>query len=279
MKKFISLSTLALVLTSVIGIAVGSAKIASNCCNDTRLRPTTNRVFAYNYRNHLRRKVSVENKELSKFVFWYNFQQQKTKTYNRHDYAAWRSAHDALFPRDENLHSNEKLVVRHDDVRVVQTAQPLPASTNRWYSGVPGISVQLAADIISNENGQYEDVKSDLVFTIQKFKDPCTSLGFQLCAVSRAKSIRAERDLKAIKNVSREFSLGRAFIDGKNMLVPHFQEVFTVNDFGIERTYVIHTIQNPLTKEVVYVEGYSSSLYGPRTENLLRAVARTIRFK
>ena len=80
-------------------------------------------------------------------------------------------------------------------------------------------------------------------------------------------------------NVSREFSLQRTIVGTKNVLVPHFQETFTVNDFGTERTYFIHTIQNPFTNEVVYIEGWSSVYDAPRAENILRAVSRTIRFE
>ena len=271
MKKFISISALLIAITSGVFITLGSASV---------IRPSTNRVFAYNYRNHLRRKTPTVNKEMSKFVFWYNFQQQKTKTYNRHDYAAWRSAHDALFPRDNNLYSIKKNIVRHDDSLIVRTTRELPKPDRTgWQYPIPGIKFQLASDLFLNEDGRYEDKRSDLVFEVNKFTTECTSLGFQQCAITRAKSIRERRGLKAIRNVSREFSISRAMIGGKNMIVPRFQEIFTVNDYGVERTYVISTIQNPVTKEVVYVEGWSSVHDAPRAKNLLRGFARTIRFK
>ncbi len=270
MKKFISISVLVVALTSGAFITLGSA---------SRIRPTTNRLFAYNYRNHLRRKQPCTNNEMTKFRFWYNFQQQKTKTYDRNNYAAWRSAHDSLFPRDNNLHSKEKNIVRHDDALKVRTARVLEKNKGKWEHPIEGITFQLSSDIIRNEDGQYEDRRSDLVFEINKFTKECTSLGFQQCAISRAKHLRAQRDLKAIWNVSREFSLTRAMIGNKNMLVPRFQEVFTVNDYGTVRTYVINTIQNPVTNEIVYVEGWSSQYNASRAKNLLSAASRTIRFQ
>ncbi len=270
MKKFVSISALLIVITSGAFIVSGSA---------SRLRPTTNRLFAYSYRNHLRRqKPCTRNNEMAKFRFWYNFQQQKTKKYDRRSYAAWRSSHNALFPRDNNLHSKNQNIVRNDDLIKVRTrVLPTPNRT-AWEHPIEGITFQLAADII-REDGQYMDKRSDLVFEIKKFEKGCTSLGLRQCAVTRAKHIRARRNLKAIWDVSREFSLRRTIIGNKNVLVPHFQETFTVNDFGTVRTYMIITIQNPITKEVVYLEGKSSVADAPRAENLLRAVSRTIRFQ
>jgi len=280
MKKFISISAIVVAITSVAIISLGSARITSHYHSDSRIRPTTNRLFAYNYRNHLRRKKVGTTNELAKFKFWYNFQQQKKVTYNRHNYAAWRSAHDALFPRDNNLHSTEKNIVRNDDALVVRTTRVLPKrDTNGWVHDIEGISFELPKDVTQNIDEQYTDRMSDLVFEINKFDNGCTSLGFQQCAITRAKHLRARRSLRATSNVSREFSLRRTIVGNRSMLVPHFQEAFTVNDFGIERTYVIHTIQNPLTDEVVYIEGWSSVYDAPRAENLLRAVSRTIRFE
>jgi hypothetical protein len=272
MKKFLSISALMVVLTSGAFVALGTA---------SRIRPTTNRLFAYNYRNHLRRKTktNTQNKEMQKFQFWYNFNQQKKRKYDRKNYAAWRSAHDALFPRDNNLYSSKKNIVRNDDAKTVRSQKVIVKNQGPWTRPVEGITFQLADAIVKNDDGQYTDKSSDLVFEINKFSGGCSSLGFQQCAITRAKHLRARRDLKAIWNVSREFSLRRSFIGNKAVLVPHFQETFTVNDFGTERTYVINTIQNPVTDEVVYVEGWASEVFASRAENLLRAVSRTIRFQ
>lgn len=280
MKKFLSISALVVAVTSAAFITLGSAKITATCCNDSPVRPTTNRVFAYNYRNHLRREQPCTNNEMAKFKFWYNFQQQKTKTYDRKSYAAWRSAHNALFPRDENLHSNEENIVRHDDLLPVATTKEIEKpDTHGWEQPIEGITFQLPANVFKNEDGQYMDKRSGLVFEIEKFDAACTALGFQQCAINYTKHLRARRSLTATWNVSREFSLRRTIIGNKNVLVPHFEEIFSVNDFGTERTYVIHTIQNPLTNEVVYLEGWSSVYDAPRAENLLNAVSRTIRFE
>lgn len=276
MKKFLSISALAIIVTSATFIALGSANIS---LSDLPVRPTTNRVFAYNYRNHLRRKVNPVTTEMAKFRFWYNFQQQKTKTYDRHSYAAWRSAHNALFPRDENLHTNKENIVRHDDLLNVASTKEIEKVTNGWNEPIDGIRFELPTDIIQNRDGQYTDKRSDLVFEIDMFDTECSALGFQQCAVNYAKHLRARRSLTATWNVSREFSLQRTIVGTKNVLVPHFQETFTVNDFGTERTYFIHTIQNPFTNEVVYIEGWSSVYDAPRAENILRAVSRTIRFE
>jgi hypothetical protein len=276
MKKFISISALVVAITSIAFIALGAA----TCCTDSVVRPTTNRIFAYNYRNHLRRVQSCTTNEMAKFKFWYNFQQQKKVTYDRKNYAVWRSAHDDLFPRDNNIQSDSENIVRNDDLLTVRTVRELPVvNTGGWEQPIDGLTFQLPADVIRNDEEQYTDKRSDLVFEINKFEDGCTSLGFQQCAITRAKHLRARRNLKATWDVSREFSLRRAVIGNKNVLVPHFQEVFTVNDFGTERTYVINTIQNPLTDEVVYIEGWSSVQDAPRAENLLQAVSRTIRFQ
>ena len=280
MKKFLSISALVVTVTSFAFIAIGSAKIIRNCCSDSPVRPTTNRLFAYNYRNHLRRVQPCTNNEMAKFKFWYNFQQQKTKKYDRKSYVAWRSEHNALFPRDKNLHSNKENIVRHDDLKTVAMTKEIEKpETNRWEQPIDGVSFQLSADVFKNEDGQYMDKRSDLVFEIQKSDVACSALGFQQCAINYAKHLRARRNLTATWDVSREFALRRTIVNNKKMLVPHFQETFTVNDFGIERTYSIHTTQNPLTNEIVYVEGWSSVYDAPRARNLLNAVSRTIRFK
>lgn len=280
MKKFLSISALVITVTSFAFIAIGSAKITSNCCNNSPVRPTTNRLFAYNYRNHLRRVQPCNNNEMAKFKFWYNFQQQKTKKYDRNSYAAWRSAHNALFPRDNNIHSTEENIVRHDDLKTVATTKEIEKpETNGWEQPIDGITFQAPSSVFKNEDGQYMDKQSDLVFEIQKSDSACTALGFQQCAINYAKHLRARRSLTATWNVSREFALRRTIINNKKVFVPYFRETFTVNDFGIERTYSIHTLQNPLTNEVVYIEGWSSVYDASRAKNLLNAVSRTIRFE
>lgn len=217
---------------------------------------------------------------MAKFKFWYNFQQQKTKTYDRKNYAAWRSAHNALFPRDNNIHTNKENIVRNDDLKTVAMAKEISKpETNGWEKPIEGITFKIPSDVFKNEDGQYMDKRSDLVFEINKFEGACSALGFQQCAINHAKHLRSRRSLKATWNVSREFSLRRTIIGNRNVLVPHFQEIFTVNDFGTERTYIINTIQNPLTNEVVYTEGWSSTYDASRAKNLLRAVSRTIRFE
>lgn len=270
MKKFLSISALVVAVSSVVFISYGAA---------SRYRPTTDRLFAYNYRNHLRQNVKPSATALDKYRFWYNFEQQKKREYDRHAYADWRSAHDNLFPRDENLHSTDKLVVRNDDARKIKLTRALPEQLNkRWFTPIEGVKFEVPADVSRNEDNQYEDRLSDLVFEINKFDSACSALGFQMCAVQRTKHLRERRALKAISNVKREFSLRRMAVDGKFVYVPQFVESFEVNDFGVERMYSIYTIQNPVTKEVVYMEGWSSVYNAGRAKNVLKAVARTIRF-
>lgn len=270
MKKFLSISALVVAITSVGFVSYGAA---------SRYRPTTDRLFTYNYRNHLRRKVVKPVTEMDKFRFWYNFQQQKKVTYDRHAYAAWRSAHDDMFPRDENLTTTKKLVVRGDDARKVRLTTALPEQFNNgWDFPLAGVEFKVPEYVVKNMDGQYEDKRSDLVFEIEKFDSECTALGFQMCAVQRTKHLRERRSLKAISNVKREFSLRRMAVEGRFVYVPQFVESFEVNDFGVDRMYSIYTIQNPVTKEVVYMEGWSSVYNAGRAKNILKAVARTIAF-
>lgn len=270
MKKFLSLSVLVVAIASAGFISYGAA---------SRYRPTTDRIYAFSYRNHLRRKVTKPVTEADKFRFWYNFQQQKNVKYDRRAYAAWRSAHNNLFPRDENLTSTTKLVVRNDDARKVRLAMDIrKAKTSRWAYAVDGIKFDVPDSVSRNLDDQYEDRGSDLVFEIDKFEKGCSAASFQMCAVQRVKHLRARRSLKAVTNIKREFSLRRMAVDGRFVYVPQFMESFEVNDFGIDRMYSVYTMENPLTKEVVYMEGWSSVRNSARAKNILKAVARTIRF-